>query len=360
MDLSIIIPTFNERENVQVIAQRIKAALAGLSLSYEIWFIDDSKDETPSILEELAKAEPEVRYIHRENARGLGTAVVEGFAKAKGQYLVVMDADLQHPPELLPKIIEKLQQGNELVIPSRFVKGGSDGGLNAFRKLVSWTARVIGQIALKRLRKITDCTGGYFGLNRTVIEQVKLDPIGWKILMEVLIKGRYSKVTEVPYEFVDRHAGESKMSLKEQWNYLRHIAKLVWTSPEDRRFYLFCMIGFLGLAVNLLVFSWLFYGFKLHPLACSVLSSTTAMLHNFLWNDLVTWKGRGVAGKRHQLKRFVQFFSVSIIGIAITALTLKIFLVLDWHELLGQFSGIAIATFWNYFANNHWTWRSDE
>jgi dolichol-phosphate mannosyltransferase len=358
MDLSIIIPTFNERENVRIISQRIKASLKDLPLSYEIWFIDDSKDETPQVLKQLSDSSPEIHYVHRENARGLGTAVVEGFSRARGKYLIVMDADLQHPPELLPSIVENLQQGFEVVIPSRFVKGGSDGGLNAFRKMVSWTARVMGQIALKRLRHISDCTGGYFGVDKKVLNEVQLDPIGWKILMEVLIKGRYSRVSEIPYEFVDRNAGESKMSLKEQWNYLRHICKLVWSSPEDRRFYLFCMIGFMGLLVNLSAFSLLFYHLKLDPIVSSVLSCFIAMLNGFFWNDLVTWRGRGAAGKRQRLKRFMRFLSVSLIGIAMTTLTLKLFLVLGWHELLGQFAGIAIATFWNYFANNHWTWAS--
>ncbi|MDO8953829.1 MAG: glycosyltransferase family 2 protein [Gammaproteobacteria bacterium] len=359
MDFSIIIPTFNERENVHTITRRIKAALVSIPISFEIWFIDDSKDNTPQILEKLAQENSEVHYIHREVGRGLGTAVVEGFTRAKGQYLIVMDADLQHPPELLPAMIEKLQAGNEVVIPSRFIQGGSDGGLSAFRKLVSWTARVIGQLALKKLRKISDCTGGYFGLNRKVIENVKLDPIGWKILMEVLIKGHYSTVSEVPYEFVDRDAGESKMSMKEQWNYLRHIAKLVWSSPHDRRFYLFCLIGGLGVIVNLSLFSLFFYKCDFHPIVASVFSSSLTMLNNFLWNDLVTWKECGLDGKRQQLKRFSQYFAVSMIGIGITALTLQVFLLMNWHELLGQIAGIAIATLWNYFANKHWTWGSN-
>lgn len=356
MNLSIIIPTYNERENVQVITQRIKTALANTAICYEIWFIDDSKDNTPDILAQLAQEYPQVNYLHRENGRGLGTAVVEGFARAKAQYIIVMDADLQHPPELLPLMIEKLQAGCEVVVPSRFVPGGSDGGLNPLRKLVSWTARVLGQLALKRLRNISDCTGGYFGLHKKVIEQVNLDPIGWKILMEVLIKGNYNQVCEIPYGFVDRHAGDSKMSLKEQWNYLHHIAKLVYSSPEDRRFYLFCLIGGMGVMTNLLLFSLFFYELHFHPLMASVCSSVITMLHNFLWNDLVTWKECGLVGKRQQLKRFVQYSSVSLGGIAITALTLKLFLIMNWHELLGQLAGIALATLWNYFANKHWTW----
>lgn len=356
MDLSIIIPTFNERENVHIITRKIKAALASHAINYEIWFIDDSKDDTPNILEKLAVEHAEVHFVHRENGRGLGSAVVEGFTRAQGRYLVVMDADLQHPPELLPVIIEKLQTGNELVLPSRFVPGGSDGGLNGFRKVVSWAARIIGRVALKKLRRISDCTGGYFGLDRKVIQDAKLNPIGWKILMEVLVKGRYTKVCEIPYEFVERHAGESKMSMREQWNYLRHIARLVWDSPQDRRFYLFCFIGGLGVIVNLVLFSVFFYGLDLHPLTASVCSSSMAMLHNFLWNDLVTWKECGLDGKRQQLKRFIKYFTVSIVGIGITAFILKLFLMMSWHELWGQVCGIALATLWNYSVNKHWTW----
>lgn len=226
MDLSIIIPTFNEQDNIREITTRIQTALKNSQINYEIWFIDDSRDETPTLLDALSKQFPELHYFHRENARGLGTAVVEGFNRSQGNYLIVMDADLQHPPELLPSIIKKLQSGADVVIPSRFIEGGSDGGLNVFRKLVSWVARVIGQIAIKQFRNISDCTSGYFGLKRSVIENITLDPSSWKILMEILVKGNYNSITEIPYQFMARDAGTSKMSMREQWNYVCHIFKL--------------------------------------------------------------------------------------------------------------------------------------
>ncbi len=224
--VSIILPSYNEGNNVNTITQRIQKVLSKTAIEYEIWFIDDSKDNTPELLAELVKENPHVNYLHRQNTRGLGQAVVKGFEQARGEYFVVMDADLQHPPELLPLMIHHLIHDSDIVIPSRFIEGGSDGGLNIFRKLISYVARKIGQVLIKQFRSISDCTSGYFGLRREVIEGVSLDPTSWKILMEILVKGRYKTVHEIPYHFMARSMGESKMSLKEQWNYLKHIFKL--------------------------------------------------------------------------------------------------------------------------------------
>lgn len=226
MELSIIIPTYNEATNVGHLLSRIQAVLDN-KLEYEVWFIDDSSDETPQILAKLSQQFANVFYVHRENARGLGTAIVCGFAKSTGRLIIVMDADLQHPPELLPELVDELRHGAEVVIPSRFIEGGSDGGLNGMRKLISFIARKIGQLAIPRLAPISDCTSGYFGLQRAVIENVPLSPCSWKILIEIIVKGRYQLVKEIPYTFLARNLGESKMSLKEQWNYLRHILRLV-------------------------------------------------------------------------------------------------------------------------------------
>lgn len=361
MLLSIIVPTFNERENVQVVVRRIEEAMKHTHQDYEIWFVDDSRDDTPIILEALANSHPQVHYLHRDEARGLATAVVEGFKHASGEYFVVMDADLQHPPELLPTILERLMQGTEVVIPSRFVHGGSDGGLNSFRKLVSWTARTIGRLAISRIRRISDCTGGYFGLKRSVIEDADLNPIGWKILLEILVKGNYQSVHEIPYEFHARDAGESKMSMQEQLNYLHHIVRLIVESPEDRRFYLFCMVGALGVVVNLVVMGFLLYGIHFnHTLTSSVVASLIAMVHNFLWNDKVTWKSHAHPVRWRRMLQMPVFMLVSLVGIAITALFAQVFHWIGWPELLGQCVGIIIATGWSFVANNRFTWRTPE
>lgn len=357
VDLSIIIPTFNEGGNVRTMVERIRQVLERCQLSYEIWFIDDSQDDTPEILANVAAIYPEVHYVHRTDERGLGTAVVTGFKLSCGRCLVVMDSDLQHPPELLPMIWERLQEGIEVVIPSRFVPGGSDGGLSPFRKLVSFSARMIGRISLRRLRNISDCTGGYFGIHRHVIEQADLNPIGWKILMEVLVNGSYETVHEIPYEFVSRSVGESKMSLKEQFNYIRHVMQLVKNSPEDRRFYMFCFVGAMGVVVNLIVMSIMLHIVGASSLLSSVTASLIAMGHNFLWNDRVTWKEHRQPVMWRRVIRFPLFMLVSAIGIAVTALFAQC---ADWLNVpgeLGQLVGIMVSTVWGFMANNRWTWN---
>jgi dolichol-phosphate mannosyltransferase len=355
MHFTIVIPTYNERENVRLITKRVRNILQDKGYIYEILFIDDSCDDTPNVLEQLANEISEVRYIHRQGARGLASAVVEGFDHAKGEYIIVMDADLQHPPELIPLIVTRLTQ-SDVVIPSRFISGGSDGGLNWFRKLVSWSARTIGRFSIKRLRDISDCTSGYFGINREVVKGVKLEPIGWKILMEVLVKGHYSKVHEVPYAFEARDAGQSKMSLCEQWNYIKHVIRLIRYSPEDSRFCLFCMIGTLGVFVNLFILSILLTVFQIDGFISSIAASVIAMAHNFLWNDNLTWKDHQNPTVWRRVLQFPQFVLICGFGIGITAFFARSFVLLDWNIYLGQLAGIFLATFWSFSANNRWTW----
>lgn len=354
MDLTIIVPTYNERNNVSALVREIHGII-GSELQYEIVFVDDSTDDTPEILDRLSRQCSQVRYIHREHTRGLASAVAEGFRSSTGEYIIVMDADLQHPPSLIPLIMQRLSTA-EVVIPSRFINGGSDGGLNALRKFISWTARMIGRRSIKRLRYITDCTSGYFGLRRTVIEDVKLAPIGWKILMEVLVKGKYKTVHEIPYMFAARSMGESKMNLREQWNYLLHIVRLVRNSPDDYRFCLFCIIGFAGMWVNMLALAALVNIFQAEGFMASVGASGFAMMHNFVLNDRITWKACKKPGIRRRALQLFQFISICSMGILVTALIVQGFHSLGWNIYAGQFAGIITATFWNYSANNQWTW----
>ena len=358
MHLTIVIPTYNEKDNVRRIAARIMEAMRGWEKVYEILFVDDSTDDTPSVLAELAVSYPEVTYRHRDNERGLASAVVEGFKTARGQHIIVMDADLQHPPELIPLILRRLEE-SDIVIPSRFIDGGSDGGLSGVRKFISFTARMLGRLSISRLRHISDCTGGYFGIRRSVVEDVPLNPIGWKILMEVLVKGRYSTVHEIPYAFDTRHAGESKMSLREQWNYLLHIARLIRHSPDDRRFYLFCFVGTLGVFVNLIILNLLLTYAVDDGLTASLIASLAAMAHNFFWNDNWTWKDHQNPIVWRRVLQFPQFAAVCGVGVGITALMAQIFVGVGWNIYAGQLFGILLATCWSYAANNRWTWSKE-
>ena len=241
--ITVIIPTFNERNNTLVIADRINKVMG--ASDYEVLFVDDSTDDTEQILKSLSRRDPHVKYIHRDNERGLATAVVRGFKEARGDIVAVMDADLQHPPELLPLMVEGIMNGHDIVIPSRFIPGGDDGGLNFFRKMISFTARRIASISLKSLRHLTDVTSGVFMIRKEVIHDAQLSPIGWKILIEILVKGHYQSILEIPYAFQARSIGDSKMSIREQVNYLRHIVRIIYDKPSEARFLMFSLFGFI-------------------------------------------------------------------------------------------------------------------
>lgn len=210
--LSVIIPTFNESKNINPIFEQITKALQGIS--HEIIFVDDSRDNTPQVIQKLADEHDNVVLFHRDNEKGLATAVLKGFSLARGDYFSVIDADLQHPPAILRAMYAVVSSGFQFCVPSRFIPGGSDGGLNLYRKFVSGTARYIGKAMLHSLRRLSDPTSGLFMFRRTAIEHSDLKPIGWKIMIEVLALADYDSVCEIPYTFAKRNAGESKLNSK--------------------------------------------------------------------------------------------------------------------------------------------------
>ena len=222
--ISVVVPTYNESENVGNLVNQIDYALRGIE--YEVIFVDDSTDDTVDAIKAVMKENANVRMEHRETEKGLATAVLKGFSLANGDYIAVMDADLQHPPKILRSMYAVMETGVDFCVPSRFIPGGSDGGLGPYRKLVSGVARYIGKIMLPSLRKITDPTSGLFMFRRAVIEGADLCPIGWKIMVEVLAMGTYKSVVEIPYKFQARPAGESKLSSKVTIEYLKQVAEL--------------------------------------------------------------------------------------------------------------------------------------
>ncbi len=222
--LSVVVPTYNEAENAARLVQRVTTALAGVD--FELIFIDDSTDGTERALESLARDKPRLRIVHRTGRRGLATAVTDGIALAKGDVVCVLDADLQHPPEALPALQKALEQtGADLAIASRYVPGGSYE-FTVGRRIVSRVATVMAWILLGRARSVSDPLSGFFAFRRTVVDGVRLQPIGYKILLEILIRGRISRVVEVPYRFEARGAGKSKLTPVQNLEYIRHLLTL--------------------------------------------------------------------------------------------------------------------------------------
>jgi dolichol-phosphate mannosyltransferase len=225
VDVSIIVPALNEAENLPALAERVDRAMAGRS--YEMLVIDDgSRDDTVAVAAELSNRFP-LKLIVRENpSGGLGGAVLHGMRQARGRNLVVMDADLQHPPEKLPELLAALDaDGAEFVLGSRYVPGGSTGeqwGL--FRKINS---RIATLLARPFSGRVTDPMSGFFAMRRETLERGRrLTPLGYKIGLELMCKCRVRGVREVPIHFAERTRGQSKLTLREQFRYLEHLSRL--------------------------------------------------------------------------------------------------------------------------------------
>ncbi len=226
--LTIIVPTYNERDNIAPLWGRLRSALG--KVPFEVVFVDDSTDGTDGVIAAYAKEDPRVRLLHRESQRGLATAVVEGVQAARGDLFCVLDADLQHPPELIADLLAALDNA-DVVVASRFVPGGRNA-LSPFRRLVSRGAILLAQAIVPAARKVKDPTSGFFLCRRKAVEGLQLRPIGFKILLEILAKGKYRQVREVPYAVEHRRAGSSKLGVSEQLGYLKHLWALRRSKPE--------------------------------------------------------------------------------------------------------------------------------
>ncbi|MCL8208308.1 MAG: glycosyltransferase [Actinomycetia bacterium] len=224
--MSVVVPTRNEAAAVGELVRRIHAALA--AREHEVVFVDDSDDgATPRRLADIARADPRVRAEHRDRAEGgLGGAVAHGLALARGRLVAVMDGDLQHPPEALPPLLAALEAGADVAVGSRFVPGGDGGGLPAGRRLVSAVARTLAHAAVPRTRWVRDVTSGLFALRREVAADLDLGRAGWKVLLEVLARGRYRTVAEVPIAFAPRADGRSKFGWRPARDYLGQLVRL--------------------------------------------------------------------------------------------------------------------------------------
>ncbi len=239
IELTLIIPTRNERENMPLLLPRIKASLG--DLSYEVLIVDDSEDGTLAAAASAAEASGlTLRGIHREpgSREGLlGGAVVAGIAESRGAHICVMDADLQHPPELIRTMLARAQEEDaDVVIASRYLQGGSDEGMSSgLRRGISILAKYFAKtLFFPRLAGVSDPLSGYFIVRRSILTGVTLRPRGFKILLEILVRSNARCVREVPLKFARRAEGASKATLKQGMDFGRHAASLFWDARVRR------------------------------------------------------------------------------------------------------------------------------
>jgi dolichol-phosphate mannosyltransferase len=223
-EITVIIPTYRESENIEKILQEVSKQLSGGQYNYDILVIDDnSPDATMDIAENFFKNNGYGRVLSRRGKRGLGLAVKAGFGESSSNILVVMDADFTHPPENLFQIIDPLRsQKADIVIGSRYLSGSSWGEVTFLRKAISRCGVILGRMLFPQ---VSDPSSGFFGLHKSVLEGIELSGTGFKICAEILAKGKYMRVKEIPYRFQERKLGKSKFSPKIGWQYLKQLAE---------------------------------------------------------------------------------------------------------------------------------------
>ena len=360
---SLIIPTYNEGDNVpeivNILAQLLDSTIPG---EYELILVDDnSPDGTWKIAQDLTTAYPQLRVMRRKTEKGLSTAVIRGWQIAKGKVLGVIDADLQHPPEVLLQLWQEMEQGADLAVASRHVEGGGVSEWSFIRRFLSRGAQMLGLIILPEvIGRLSDPMSGYFMVRRDAIAGKSLSPVGYKILIEVAGRGAIRWIGEVGYVFRERQAGASKVTWKQYIEYIQHLLRLRFDLWPIKRFLRFGLVGFSGVFVDLGVFYLLRTVLGLGLTRSAILSSEVAIVNNFLWNDLWTFGdiSRRQKGKRRQFRRFLKFNVVCLSGLILNVLIVNfLFNILGINEYIAKLVAIALVTLWNFWFNLKLSWR---
>ncbi|GAB4542307.1 MAG: glycosyltransferase [Pleurocapsa sp.] len=360
---SLILPSYNEGDNIQEIIRILSQLLdSAIPEAYELIVVDDnSPDGTWKLAQELTPQYPQLRVMRREKEKGLSTAVIRGWQAARGEVLGVIDADLQHPPEVLLQLWQEMEKGADLALASRHVEGGGVSEWSVIRRFLSRGAQMLGLLILPEvISRLSDPMSGYFMVRRDTIVGKSMSPIGYKILIEVAARGRIRWIGEVGYVFRERTAGESKVTWKQYVEYIQHLLRLRFDLWPIKRFIRFGVSGFSGVFVDMGIFYILRTVLALGLTRSTMLSSEIAIINNFIWNDLWTFGdiSRGQKGWGKRLKRLLKFNLICLSGLILNVLVVNfLFNVLGVNEYLAKLIAIAAVTFWNFWFNLKLSWR---
>lgn len=355
-EVSVIVPTYCEAENLPLLVPRISAALAAADIRGEILIVDDnSPDSTEQVCQQLA-AEHSVHWIVRKTERGLSSAVIAGMRQAQGAVLVVIDADLSHPPEKIPDLVRAVQLDRaDFAIGSRYVAGGGTAeGWGLFR----WLNSRVATLLARPLTPARDPMAGFFALRRVTFQSAAhLDPVGYKIGLELIVKCGCRRIEEIPIFFNNRLYGKSKLSVKEQLNYLRHLKKLfeyklgVLSQPIQ-----FVLIGATGMVVDLTVFALLMRGMPLY--VSRALAIWGAMTWNYWWNRKVTFSR---ARERPALQQYALFCMSCGLGAVVSwSVFAGLNSAVDFfgeRPIIAAVVGIVAGTVFNFVMSKHVAFR---
>jgi len=372
--ISILIPTYNESQNIINILKSIGEHLPKNILTQTIVIDDNSPDGTGNLVEEYIKnvkkiAGNTIDVIHRKAKQGLSSAILNGIKNATGDTIIVMDSDFSHPPSIIPKMIDVLKQSQcDIVIASRYVTGGGIQGWSLKRKLISKVATKIAKKGLGVKQK--DPMSGFFAFKRNIINGLKFDAIGYKMLLEILVKAKGVTVKEIPYTFTDRKFGSSKLGFSTITDYTKAVWKLIHSgknvaNQEKRtsvrflskaaRFY---TVGASGLGINYLMSLLFANGIAdLWYLHANLIGIFTSMSSNFFLNKSWTFEDKDFQ-PRKTISQYVKFISFSSFG-ALVQLGM-VFTLVENYQIdypLALILAVFTAAFGNFILNKKYTFK---
>ena len=367
-DLTVIIPTFKEEANIGKIITEVDTVFRENALNGEILVVDDnSPDNTIAIVSDLKKTRPNVSLLVRTSDHGLSQSVADGFLHASSDVFVVIDADLSHPPALIPKMYSEIRAGSDIVIGSRYMEGGGIRKWPLKRRVISLGATFLGRLLFP---DITDPVSGFFAVKKEVVAGAPLRPRGYKILMEVLGKGRWTTAKEIPFVFRDRKKGSSKLKPGTILDYVRQVLDIashavscregpVW--EECRKIFSFGIVGISGIVVNMGLLWRLTTCAGVPDLLSLVIAIELSIVNNFAWNERWTFGGGEVHRFGWAGHRFAAFQLVSVGGALINWVLYLLLTRLGGVQfLVADLVAILVAFTWNYLVNRNVTWRRRE
>jgi len=368
--VTILIPTFNEEGNIRPLIERIHKALGSFQsdpnsgeerAGYEILFVDDSTDSTAEIVTEIAENDPSLRVYKRPESErtGLSSAFVDGFQKAKGTYICCLDSDLQHPPEVVNEMTSTIIDSEaDIVVASRYTKQGSAQGLgNWKRKFISWGLKHLSHLLLPKTRATSDPGGGFFMFRKQIIEDVTLKPKGFKILIEILVRGNYSTAEDIPYVFQKREHEESKATLNQGVLILKHLLYLLVDVPESNRLLKFALVGGSGVLVNVITLyilvEFVNVSATLGWFGAVALSITT----NFILNNLFTYRDIDSSSFMDIVRKFGYFAVGASFSLVINFVIFQSLLQIGTFYLIASLAGIVAGMVFNFTVAQVFVWK---
>jgi dolichol-phosphate mannosyltransferase len=355
VELSVIVPAFNERENVVALLDRLRSALQ--DIAWEVIYVDDdSPDRTADVVRTCARVDRRVRCLQRVGRRGLASAVIEGILASSAPFVAVIDADLQHDETLLPRMLERIKRDAlDVVIGSRYVDGGGTGDWNDRRAALSRFATRLSRLVVRQ--PLTDPMSGFFMISRPAFERAahRLSGQGFKILLDLFASSPAPyRFAELPYTFRARTHGESKLDKVVVWEYLMLLVDKRIGRFIPARFALFAAVGASGLIVHLIALGALLHAFSFA--AAQLGASLVAMLTNFLINNAFTYRDRRLRGGR-LLKGLLTFVVVCSVGALANVRFAVDAFDQDYSWWVSGIAGAIVGAVWNYSMSSLLTWR---